>query len=262
MDYNVPRFQDDLGYISYIQEKTDWIEALQFFTKLFCAELPYGMNHDLQLKRGDIQHFESLAFKFCRANMMLPWLTHNFPELRPIYLVRHPLTTIASQWSYPALKDVGVTHRLFDVQRPRFSDIYERFEHIISKATTREAVLANWWAIQNVVPLEHPAPRWLTVTYEDLFATPKKELERIGNYLGRDLADRAERVEKPSAVTAPDALLLKDRDLQLNSWRYVLHPNQAEEIMAIVNAYDIKLYDMGAMPTAQVQILEPHNAHH
>jgi len=258
--YRVVDFQKDLGLTCYIPEQEEWEDARRFFELLFHAELPIGMNPYFQVNRGNIQNYNGLALKFCRANMLLPWLTRNFPTLRPIYLVRHPLTTISSQWSYPALKDVGVTHRLFDQQRPRFSDIYERFEHLISKATTREAVLANWWAIQNIVPLEHSSPRWLTVTYEELFVNPTKELERIGKYLNRDLSDRAARVEIPSSVTAPDALLLKDRDLQLNSWHYVLQPEQAEEIMYIVKAYGITLYDNGPMPTKQMLIPEPVNA--
>jgi len=241
-------FHIHMGHIPYIPKEAIWADAEHYFSLLFKGEIAFGLQNHFQLSNLPLSSTTGLTIKFCRGNLLLPWLTKSFPSIRPIYLIRHPLTTIASQWNYTALKDIGVRHNIFNVQNPKHHDIFDQFEKFISKAKSREAVFANWWAIQNIIPLTANQSNWITVSYEHLFATPEIELKRIGNYLERDLTDNLIRVDKPSFVTMPESCLIHNREMQLESWKRVLTIHQAREIMAIIKDYGIDIYDETPFP--------------
>lgn len=246
--YPAEGFFEDLSHLPYVPEHAEWEEPREFFTKLLHGELPYGLDSNADRYPRNLDGCSTLAFKFCRANLMLPWLTRQFPELRPVVIVRHPLTTIASQYRHRGMKDVGVKHRFFDLLHPRHTDVLDRYRHHWEQARSRAAVLANFWAIQHVELLAHPAPGWLMVSYEHIFSAPEEELQRIGRYLGRDLSGHVSRVHRPSSVTVSGSLIITDRDRQLRSWEQVLTPAEVSEIMEIIQAYSIDLYDTSPMP--------------
>lgn len=248
LSYPAEGFFEDLSHLPYVPEHAEWEEARKFFSRLLHGKLPYGLDANADRYPRSLGRCSTLAFKFCRANLMLPWLTRQFPELRPVVIVRHPLTTIASQYRHRGMKDVGVGHRFFELLHPRHPDVLDRYRLHWEQASSRAAVLANFWAIQHVELLAHPAPRWLMVSYEHIFNTPEDELQRIGAYLGRDLTTHVSRVHRPSSVTVNDSLIITDREHQLRSWEHVLTPAEVSEIMDIVRAYGIDLYDTSPMP--------------
>src|SRR6185312_3597014 len=55
----------------------------------------YYHNKDL----SEISKSQYFVIKDVNSNMLLPWITSNFP-IRPIYVVRHPCAVIASQLEY------------------------------------------------------------------------------------------------------------------------------------------------------------------
>ena len=238
-------FLNQVGHMPYIPENQEWAEAKEYFMKLFGGQLPYGMNVNFQYKNNPLKENRNLLIKFCRANMLLPWLNSQFPEIRPIYLIRHPLSVISSQFRHSSFNEVGTLHNLFEVRKngiPRFSDIFDKYEDKISKIKSRESMYANWWAIQNLLPLKSQNRNWITVSYESLFLNPLNELERIAHHLNTEVSNfNTENINNPSKTTKEGSGILENRN-QLSNFKRHLSSEQIKEILDIIHSYGIDCY--------------------
>ncbi|MCB9188181.1 MAG: sulfotransferase [Flavobacteriales bacterium] len=239
------------GHMPYIPENAQWKEGKEYFNSLFRGELKYGLfkNHHYSGKK--LKDKDRMLFKFCRANMLLPWLTKEFPTIKPIYLVRHPLSVISSQFRHPAFEGIGTKVNLFELRKsenPMFSDIFDRYEDKISKINSRESMFANWWAIQNMLALPNPDNKWLTVSYESLYLNPVNELERISKFTGIPVSEFSlDNIEKPSKTTLAGSGILEKKD-QLSNFRKHLTQNQINEILEIINSYGIDAFNEDLEP--------------
>jgi hypothetical protein len=244
----VSGFYRDIGLVPYVPEGTAWEPAYTFFNDLLQGHLPLGLEHNFQQGGHGLKDKDRLLFKFCRANMILPWLTSAFPGIKPIYLVRHPLAVISSQLNFPPWEKFGPTNSFFDMHQSRFSDIFDQYSHLRNSINSRTALFANWWAIRNVLPYSHAGKRWLTVSYERLYLHPQEELDRIAAWLGETFPDEVyARVKIPSATTQPGSAILENGN-QLANWRKYLSKDQVDEILGIVHAYGITAYSDSLEP--------------
>jgi hypothetical protein len=236
----------------YIPESQDWEPGRTFFTQLFNGELPYGLHINFTYGKHQIQNCDGLLIKFCRANLLLPWLCRQFPEIRPIHLIRHPLSVISSQFRHPAFRDVGIKHHLFEIRKngnPVFSDIFDRHYDKISKIRSRESLFANWWAIQNSVVLKAEHKNWIAVSYESLYLNSTMELERIAAHLGVHTARfSTQNLHKPSYTANTGSEVIESKNHLSNFKRY-LSKDQIKEILDIIQSYEIDCYS---------DALEPH----
>ncbi len=251
-EYPVAGFHHDLGRIPYVPEDADWEPGRAFFDDLFRGRfLPASAVNNwvrTTIPRPGRKH--RWVYKMCRANLLLPWLVGTYP-LHPIYLVRHPLAVISSQFRHEAFDDMGTIHNLFELQRSAHSDVFERYDHLIGAIDSRESMFANWWAITNVVPLTHPANNvaWLTVSYERLLSQPHRELDRIAQRLDVEFPPATRRrVRAASAVADPGIAGTVDAGRQLAAWRARLTAKQVAIIMEVVHSYGIDAYSLDAEP--------------
>lgn len=243
------QFADDIGFMPYIPEHVDWPKVESFFSDLFSGHLPVGLRRTFTYDKH-LKDARRLLIKFCRANMMLPWLTDKFPNLRPVYIVRHPLAVIASQYRMKAFEGMGEIHNIFDAQKSRYTDIFDKHADKINAINSKEAMFANWWAISNVIPLTHPDnnKKWLTVSYESLFLNPQKELDRIADYIHAPLADDiATRIKKASISTQPGSGILTNGS-QLGTWKNKFSQQQIDTILSIVQSYGITAFSEAEEP--------------
>lgn len=239
-----------VGHIPYIPENAELELAQRYFQELFRGQLPYGLH--VNSKYGhQLRRSTSLLFKFCRANMLLPWLTRQFPSIRPIYLIRHPLSVISSQFRHPAFQNLNVANNIFEIRRnedPAFSEIFETHSDKINSIQSRESLFANWWAIQNLLPLKDENKRWLTISYESLFLRPTLELEKISDYLNKPMTRFAmHKINMPSSTTRDGSGILENKD-QLQNFKRHLSAAQIKEILDIVNSYGIDCYSDAMEP--------------
>lgn len=237
-------FASALGIIPYIPETAEWPEARQFFDALLSGrdQSFYTLKSHAEANRNLFQT-RRLMIKFCRANLLLPWLTRHY-RLKPVFLIRHPLAVVASQLRHPGFARLDIHQHIFRIQQPRYNDIFERFRAQTERIDSLESLLANWWAIQQVLALEHPQrhERWLTVSYEQLFLQPENEMERIAQWTGDPIpAKWQSRVKKPSQTAGSP-------NPGIDNWRSQFSREQVRRILDIVQAYGLTMYTDEAVP--------------
>lgn len=245
------KFYNQLGFVPYIPEDVEWDEAKLFFQRLFSGQLPHGLWKNYDYDNTKLIKNNSLVIKFCRANLVLPWLLNSFSNLRPIYLIRHPLSVISSQFRHPKFTDVGTIHNYFEIrkkQNPLFNDIFDKHKDKINNIKSREELFANWWSISNLLALKINNNRCLTVSYESLYEKPFYELDRIASHLNMSI-DRfsTDSIKKPSSTTELGSGILENKS-QLSNFKRHLTKSQIREILDIVHSYGIDCYNDDVKP--------------
>jgi hypothetical protein len=122
----------------------------------------------------------SLLIKDVWANLLLPWIARQYPDLDVVFLVRSPLAVARSRlrlgWS-SHLTDMTNQERLMAALEPQ-ADLIRS-----AKSPFERQVVA--WAIDNRIPLTQVRSGRLTVVrYEDIVSDPESELARICDGIG------------------------------------------------------------------------------
>ncbi|WP_273844373.1 sulfotransferase [Rubrobacter calidifluminis] len=142
------------------------------------------------------------VIKDIRANLLLGWLHHNFPEMPLILVIRHPCAVAASRLS------LGWRANLEEVlsQQELLEDFLWPFEREIRRAGTPFERHVFLWCVDNYVPLVQFGPDELQVVfYEELLSDPENALARLFRALGEERPpDRVLRsLRRPSATRFP-----------------------------------------------------------
>jgi hypothetical protein len=237
----------------YIPEDTDWIEAEQFFKKLYNREicslraLRLYFENDLRL----VSKAKFFIYKDVDSNMILPWLTKRF-NINPIYIIRHPCAVVASQIKYKHW-DWLISNPKARYYQPhcKYKGIYELYKDIYAKVSRAEERLAADWALHNIVPINHKENniRWITVSYELLYKKPFQEIERIYKRLGLTHTEMAlSKIRSPSDTAMTTSFDRIHNTSQLESWKSELAGSAVRNILNIVNEFGIHFYDSSPEP--------------
>lgn len=201
--------------------------------------LPSAINSSRYFQPADLLQLQAYIAKFVTANMMLPWLVNAF-GVRAVYMLRHPCAVVSSQITHGAWEDVGKSfcfHETLFEDYPHLASVYDRIE-------SHEEILAFNWAVQNFVPLKHPAPHdWCTVTYEQLVRSGLAEVERLFRYLGEPMPPNVSvHFHTASATTVEKSNVTQNKD-PLTGWTERLDAKQIDTILQVVHDTGITLYD-------------------
>jgi hypothetical protein len=237
-----------IGNFPYIPENAEFPEAKAYLEKVLTATfLPYELvAHPREVNRNLTAKTEWIV-KFCRANMILPWMVKNIDVRPPIYILRHPCAVISSQLRHQAFDNMGNT---FEVQQSRYNDIFVQHEHVLRKVNSRIGKLAAWWALDNLLPLnsEMNNKKWITITYEELVLNPEQHLAAIYKRLDKTPpAGLQQKLNKPSSTTKPGAMIL-DGGNQLEGWKKKLKREEIHLILDIVHEIGIDAYTDASEP--------------
>lgn len=169
-----------IGWTPYVPENEEFPELEEFCKALFSGRIVNLKIYRFNRMSG-IGNTRTLLFKFCFANMLLPWLVKRF-SIRPVLLVRNPYAVVASSLNFGKNFD---WHKNNPVFRPdpnnRYNSIYSEYDHVLPLINSPEALLAFQWSVQYRYLLEHPLNNsaWLTIAYEDLYLNFEKVMPRI-----------------------------------------------------------------------------------
>lgn len=233
------------GWQQYIPPGAKWKEAENYFSRLLMGQfLTY-----LITRHSDIRKIHSTKvwiIKFCRANMLLPWLAYRFDINPPILFIRHPCAVVASQLRHEAWSDI---RDKFEIPQTRYNDIYYRYSDILRTISTKEEVLAARWCLEYKIPLSYPKPHpWILVTYENLVKNGEQEVRRIFERLNMQLPEVAiNNLHTPSRSTQEGSRILTGGD-QLSGWRKTLSTAQIKRILNIARKFDMDFYDFKTEP--------------
>ena len=146
---------------------------------------------------------EQRLIKSIRANMLLPWIAANAPEVRHVLLIRNPMAVVESwvraKWQYIEPKQVilsqaesiadllpaGSLEMYFDEKDPVANQFYN-------------------WAIQHVIALRSKGG--YICHFEDIVGQPEKELPALLGFLGVEYRPEAlNKLREPSRTTRKDS---------------------------------------------------------
>lgn len=243
----VKRLQD-IGFENrqFLPPEHNWREADAYFDDLFAGRV---LNAEIckRTNTAELRSAEGLLVKFCRANLLLPYLVDRYEFSKaPIHLVRHPCAVVASQLKqggWMGVKDY------FTLPSGRYSEFVVQHREFLSRVDSKEKHLAAWWCLGNQHLLERHAgeTKWLTVYYEDLLIDPNKELSKIAARWR--LGGVLENTRKPSSTTLSSSPVYSgDIDRQLGFWREALSERQVADILTVLDYFGVQAYRLDTTP--------------
>jgi hypothetical protein len=179
--------------------------------------------------------------KDIRANLLLGWMSENFPGMPIILLLRHPCAVTASRlalgWGDNLSETMEQEELVEDFLLPLEAEIREArgsFEHHVFS-----------WCIENYVPLRQFGPRELHLAfYENFLAHPEDEIQRLFAFLDEGLDGRVYR-----ALRRPSPLSRKGESPSMDAWRRSVTASQLERTVEILGLFGLdRVYGEGAMP--------------
>ena len=189
---------------------------------------------------------EYLIVKFCRANRLLPWLTNNFNFKTTIHLLRHPCAVVASQLKFGAWDDI---EHSFTEDELKPDGFIENYYNIIKPINKIEEKLSAIWCLDNIIPLtQNHENKWKTITYENLLINPEETFKFINIPYTSEIKNK---LYKPSSTTVKGSPVNNNENdivKQLSYWKQTLTQEQINNIITIVKAFQISIYDEDIYP--------------
>jgi len=239
-------------YYQPIPENDEWPEAVDFMTRLLNREImPLSVWFQNDIEK--IPDAELFIYKFCYANLFLPWFCDHF-DVSKVLLLRHPCSVVTSQLAHGNWEEYVKAETMpFLIPDCRNKEFFMQYEDVIKSVKYPEENLAAMWALTMVNTVMHPYNdiKWVTVSYESLVINPEKQLNRIADRLGFDLElDKNSKsvFRKPSFTTNEFTKDDISTNSQLTRWKSMLTPVQISRILNIIKEFGIDFYDEGIEP--------------
>jgi hypothetical protein len=185
--------------------------------------------------------------KEIRRNLLLPWLSDAFPDMRIVFLLRHPCAVADSERRLSS-------RMVFDLSRFLSQD--ELMEDYLEPFRPRMlGVTSDWeksillWCIENYVPFSALSSRAHIAFYEDFCVDPEGELRRLFEYAQLPFSQAAlEELSKPSATIRTDSAITTGRN-PVAAWRRNVTDDEVRSAMEIVELFGLeKIYGAEPMP--------------
>ena len=185
---------------------------------------------------------------------MLPWLCDAFPEMRVVFLMRHPCAVANSERKLSDTWTIDLSR--FLGQSALMEDYLEPFRETIEAAA---AGSADWdkrvcvWCIEHHVPLAALDPgKVLFAFYEDFCVDPEAELRRLFDFVDVPYDPSAlSTLAKPSATSRKDSAVVTGGDI-VDAWRRTVTPDELASTLRIVERFGLdRIYSAASMPQSR-----------
>jgi len=153
--------------------------------------------------------FRRRLIKETKSGCWLRWLYEQFPGLKIVHLIRHPIPTIQSRLEGKGDNDPELRMRYFRKlifgQPDLVADWLGPFRELLENATTVFEQRMAVWCIQNYVPLRQFKPGDIHLAfYEDFCIEPVESLRSLFTYIGEP-ADDATLAKALMRMNAPSS---------------------------------------------------------
>ncbi len=210
-----------------VDDPTYLIPAARIFSGALRSRWADHQNHARLVRRRLV--------KEVRINNLLPWISDAFPELRLVYLVRHPVA-VADSARRTGWRDQPDLDALLD-QPALVEDHLAESVDVLSGLRTPWERLIGQWCGENLAPLRMLDPdRACLVFYEELCDRSAPVAEEVLAHLGQrpdGALDEARR--RPSRTATPDSAVVQGEDL-VGGWGPSVSSEELERAVEIVDA--------------------------
>lgn len=236
---NNPFNEINFDWRQYIPYDAKWPEAKVCFELLFQGKILEKNILDYSTF-SQLNNSESLLFKICRGNALLPWLVENFEfKHKPVYMVRHPFAIASSQ-----LRHGGWSHlsKTFEIPETPFNSHYKRHSHLLNSITTNEEILVAKWCLTNLHTLNHHNndKKWITIYYEDFVLNPEQQVQKILDSWNLSYDTSLINFDKNSQTTHLDSPDLNIK--KISSWQNKFNQYQIDKMGRILEYFNVHIY--------------------
>jgi hypothetical protein len=140
--------------------------------------------------------------KDIRTNLCVAWMKQQFPDLKVIYLIRHPFSVALSRMKLGWEADLGLMTSQSELMAKHFPNDAAFFQSITDPFLQHVA----FWVIENLVPLrELEDGDALPIAYEDVQRDPTREFSRVFEWLDLEVPQGIDLLaKKPSRTVQPE----------------------------------------------------------
>ncbi|GAA0606393.1 hypothetical protein GCM10009001_24540 [Virgibacillus siamensis] len=183
---------------------------------------------------------KEILIKDIRANLMAYYIYNHFTEIPIVFVIRHPLAV-----TYSKMKLNWDTHLdLYLSQNELIANhLFDQKDYIkfINEKGTKFQKHIVMWCIENYVPLNQFQLNDIHFTfYENLIFSPKKEFERLFNYLNKEFNDEIFRILKtPSPVARTESSLFTGQSM-ITSWEGKYSNEEKNQAMDILKKFNLE----------------------
>lgn len=249
------RFRE-LGFShrQYIAEEQEWPAAESVFSDLFHGQYLEHRAVFHPNAKNSVWAFLNpriLLMKFCRLNLMLPWIVRRLPVRKPVFLLRNPFAQIASQIEFARKFSGTWGDKSFPFSDYPVPTIYQDYATYLAGLRSQEEVLAGLWCLTNKIPLEHAGTNrlWININYESLYSEPEGRLRTIFDRL--DLEFKRHYLD---VVRVPSRTSISGVDIA--KWKKTLDENQVERISAVLKQFGLfQYYEFSERPVIDISTL-------
>ena len=184
--------------------------------------------------------------KEIRANNLLKWVKVRFPEVRVVWIVRHPGAVAVSALA------LGWRHHLDDLlaQPDLVADHLEPLLPAIEAAHTPFERFVAQWCIETLVPFRMLGPSdACLVFYEELCLAPVAESTRVLAAVGQQVdAALAGALDRPSKLARDDSAVRRGEDL-VTGWTTHVDDADLRGAAALLDAFGLsEVYSTDPVP--------------
>ena len=175
--------------------------------------------------------------KAIRANLMLPYIQEHYPQVKIVFLIRHPLPTVMSRIR------MGWNHLLDDFTKQKHfcMDYGNLLRNLDILGDTVVCKHLHSWCLEHYVPLKRLQPDNVHVVfYESLMSDPQATCAPLFEFLDLEMDETLEsRLNTPSAMSAEKRADAPGREFSI----------EQEQVEKILRLYDLDfLYDSFGQP--------------
>jgi hypothetical protein len=201
--------------------------------------------------------------KSVESTNLLPWICARWPDLKIVYVVRHPFATAESQLEV-SFRDDGLTD--LAALRSRTRLVGGVYATLADATAARELVQRSSdpfeqhvvrWCLENRIPLSALDPRNVhVVLYEDLVLQTRAELARLGWFLERPFDSAALVAARKPSRTDFRSRARRSRDHPslafLSEWREKVGEEKRDAGLEVLRAFELDhLYNGSPLPLVQ-----------
>ena len=193
-----------------------------------------------------------LLIKSICGHFITDWLIDEYPEMKTIYLMRHPFAVahskfkITGQWD-PTLMPYIEHEELIDTYFPAQKEF-------IKQAHTPFESFIIGWCIENYVGLKQIEGKNVhLITYEDFCLEPEKEVKDLFEFINEDFTDKAlEQLKVPSRTTYLKNSDIKTGSSLIDGWQRKLSEEEIKSGLKILKMFGMdKIYNESLTPTLE-----------
>jgi hypothetical protein len=188
--------------------------------------------------------------KDVRGNLLLPWLHRQFPEMRMVFILRHPCAVVHSKMKVSEAWKANIDW--FLGQDALVQDHLAPFLDVINSARDEFEQHMVVWCVDNYVPLKAFKRGEVHLAfYEDLSVNPEEAIPRLFEFLGRPFHDGVLRAaRRPSATTRPDSAIVSGENI-IDGWRRSISDDQLDRAVRILEGFGLdRIYGRESLPVS------------